>query len=342
MRLLVIRTSAMGDVAFTTPVIAGVLRQHPDAELVVMTRPAFRYFFSESDRLKLFLPDLKGKHKGFAGILRLFRDLKKTGKFDHVIDLHDVLRSRIIGVLFRLNGVPVTTIDKGRREKSALTKGRNRKQLKHSAERYRDTFTRAGFQSEATEGPWIKASESATNKVSTLIDEDAGIIAGVAPYARHELKMWPEEYMLKLLVRIAEGRKIRFLLFGGNEDIEKLEKLQGKLKDSYLVAGRHNLDEELALMSRLDFMIAMDSSNMHMAALTGTKVISIWGGTDPLAGFGAWQQPDEYAVRIPVDDLTCRPCTIFGKGKCRRGDFACMKWLTPEKVYEKIVSLKIL
>ena len=114
------------------------------------------------------------------------------------------------------------------------------------------------------------------------------------------------------------------------------------VKDSFNTAGKMTLEEELALMSRLDFMIAMDSSNMHMAALVGTKVISIWGGTDPLTGFGAWEQPDDYAVRIAVEELTCRPCTVFGKGKCRRGDFACMMWLSPEKVYEKLVNLKIL
>ena len=106
-----------------------------------------------------------------------------------------------------------------------------------------------------------------------------------------------------------------------------------------ILAGKLNLDEELALMSRLDLMIAMDSSNMHMAALTGTKVISIWGGTDPLTGFGAWMQPEDYSIRIPVDELTCRPCTIYGKGECRRGDFACMNWLTPEMVFRKIEKL---
>jgi ADP-heptose:LPS heptosyltransferase len=82
----------------------------------------------------------------------------------------------------------------------------------------------------------------------------------------------------------------------------------------------------------------MDSSNMHMAALVGTKVISIWGGTDPLGGFSAWMQPDNFSIRIPVEELTCRPCTIYGKGKSRN-DLACMKMLTPEFVYKRIEKL---
>jgi ADP-heptose:LPS heptosyltransferase len=342
MRLLVIRTSAMGDVAFTTPVIAGMLKQYPEAEMLLLTRKPFGAFFTESDRLKLFLPDLKGRHKGLGGIFRLFRDLNETGKIDSVIDLHNVLRSRILGVLFSMKGVPVSVINKGRKEKRDLIIGRIRRQLSHSAERYRETFRKAGFPVKTSEGPWIIPSGQAAGKVSALFDTTGVINVGVAPFAKHDLKVWPEEYMIKLLSVIAEGRKVKFWMFGGKEDMAKLEVLAGKIPDSQIVAGSFSLDEELALMNRLDFMIAMDSSNMHMAALVGTKVISIWGGTDPLAGFSAYGQPDEYSVRIPVEELTCRPCTVFGKGKCKRGDFACMNWLTPEKVYDKIVSLKIL
>ena len=123
---------------------------------------------------------------------------------------------------------------------------------------------------------------------------------------------------------------------------KNLTSFQSRVPGSVNLAGKLNLDEELALMSRLDLMIAMDSSNMHMAALTGTKVISIWGGTDRLSGFGAWMQPKENFISIPVEELTCRPCTTFGKGKCKRGDFACMVWLTPEKVFDRLLNLNLL
>jgi len=115
--------------------------------------------------------------------------------------------------------------------------------------------------------------------------------------------------------------------------------LQAKIPGSTSLIGKLTLDEELVFMSKIDLMISMDSSNMHMAALVGTKVISIWGGTDPLSGFSAWMQPDNFSIRIPVEELTCRPCTVYGKGECKRGDFACMNWLTPEIVFERIEKL---
>ncbi len=140
MRLLVIRTSAMGDVALTTPVLRAVRQQYPDAELVLLTRPLFRPFFYSFDGLTLFFTDLKKRHKGFSGLIRLFIDLRRSGRFDKVIDLHDVLRSKVLRFLFRLTGVPSFVIDKGRGEKRAVISGKNKIKLKHSVERYSEVF----------------------------------------------------------------------------------------------------------------------------------------------------------------------------------------------------------
>ena len=264
---------------------------------------------------------------------------RAPGNLIIVVDLHDVLRSQVLRFLFRLKGVPSHVIDKGRGEKRSVISGKRRTKLKHSVERYSDTFAKAGFPLNFTKGPWIIPSPEATLKVASITGSGAELKIGVAPYAKHKLKIWPEEYMLRLLGMISEKYKAKFFLFGGDDESDKLSAFQAKIAGSYNTAGMLTLGTELALMSCLDLMIAMDSSNMHMAALSGTKVISIWGGTDPVTGFGAWMQPEEYFLRIPVDDLSCRPCTIYGKGECKRGDLACMNWLTPEIVFRKIEKM---
>jgi ADP-heptose:LPS heptosyltransferase len=338
MRLLVIRTSAMGDVALTTPVIRGMREQYPEVEMILVTRPAFKPFFHSIVGLDLFFPDLKHRHKGFPGLIRLFKDINRQSEIDYVIDLHDVLRSKLLRFLFRLTGVPAAVVDKGRAQKRNLITGKEKIRLKHTVERYCDVFTKAGFPVVPSKDKWIVPSAETILK-DEFISEMQGVInIGVAPYAKHKLKMWPENNMIQLLRTISRTHKCRFWFFGGNEDSEKLTFLQTKIPRSTNLAGRISLDEELVLMSKLDLMISMDSSNMHMAALVGIKVISIWGGTDPLSGFSAWMQPDNYSIRIPVEELTCRPCTIYGKGESKNG-FACMKLLTPEIVYEKIENL---
>lgn len=329
----------MGDVALVTPVIDGLLRQYPDFKIFVVTRPAFTPFFKESENLKLFLTDFKGIHKGFGGILRLYRDLAKQAKFDYVIDLHSVLRSWVLGFLFRLSGVPVAGIKKGRMAKRRNIRGGKKTELKHSVQRYCDVLTRAGLPVTLSDGPWIVPPAEAAEAAGRLMDLSGSVInIGVAPFAKHQLKMWPAENMIHLMEMIAENRKVRFWLFGGRDESDRLKEIERAVPSSQCLPGYYSLSEELALMGRLDFMIAMDSSNMHMASLAGTKVVSVWGGTDPVNGFSAWQQPPGYTVRISFEELPCRPCTIFGKGKCRRGDLACLAWLTPGKVYRQITD----
>lgn len=339
MHLLLIRTSAMGDVALIAPVIRELRNQYPEIAITLVTRPNFAPLFGTIDGVEVYAPDFKYRHKGFSGLINLFRDLKKLKKIDYVIDLHDVLRSKILRWLFMLSGIPSSVIDKGRAEKNRVITGKNKIQLMHSVDRYREALAKAGFTVVAEKGPWIIPSEEAKERISGLFTEPGLLQIGVAPYAKHDLKMWPEENMINLLKLISGKYKVKFWLFGGKEETEQLISFQNRVPESVLVAGTLNLNEEIALMSRLNLMISMDSSNMHMAALTGIKTVSIWGGTDPLTGFGAWEQPGNISVRIPVEELTCRPCTVYGTGTCRRGDFACMNWITPEMVFKTIETL---
>ena len=95
-----------------------------------------------------------------------------------------------------------------------------------------------------------------------------------------------------------------------------------------------NMGGELELMNRLDCMLSMDSANMHMASLTGTPVISIWGATHPYAGFMGWNQKE--AVQLEMD---CRPCSVFGNKPCLRGDYACMYGIRPNEIVDRIKTL---
>ena len=90
----------------------------------------------------------------------------------------------------------------------------------------------------------------------------------------------------------------------------------------------------------MDVVLSMDSANMHMAALVGTKVISIWGATHPHAGFTPFgQENEDQMIQISTEELPCRPCSVFGNKPCHRGDFACMNRIEPDVVVKKVESL---
>ena len=140
--ILVIRLSAMGDVAMTVPVLKAFAKQYPNIKVTVLTRGFFAPFFEDIPNVTVYIADVKGKHKGVLGLWKLSKALK-TLQIDAVADLHNVLRSKILKSF--LFGVKTIQIDKGRADKKALVSGESFQQLKTTHQRYADVFKRLGF-----------------------------------------------------------------------------------------------------------------------------------------------------------------------------------------------------
>jgi len=337
MRLLVIRFSAMGDVALTIPVLRGVLQHNPDLEITMVSKANLEPLFHDIERLEFFRVQL-GNYSGISGLYRLYRKLQVHGKWDAIIDLHSVMRTWVIGGLFKLSGVPVHRIDKGRSEKKALVRKEDKifKQLKHSTERYLDVFKSFGFEGTVETGTVVHVIEKARNSLELFIAENDlsrdKKWLGLAPFSKHKQKTWPLSKVTSLIEALQEDGTYQIFLLGGREDAEELSGLERLYPFCSNLAGRLSLDEEIALIHQLDLVIAMDSFNMHLAALIGTKVISIWGGTHPYAGFGPINDNDQYIAQVPHEELNCRPCSVFGSNPCYRGDWACLKGVEAEDV----------
>ncbi|PWD99530.1 glycosyltransferase family 9 protein [Marinilabilia rubra] len=326
----------------TVPLLWSLRQKYPDSEIWFVSRP-FAKDLVEAVQGVHFLPvDLKVKHKGLPGLIRLFKELNQLGPWDAVIDLHSVLRTHVLTSLFKLSGTKVSKIDKGRKEKKALTR-KNKKDFRRllsTQERYRQVFTNAGYPFDMVEFPGKELYGQVTYSKNTgdsspPLGDSGGPLIGIAPFAKHQWKMWPEEKM-KELMQMLEKAGFQIYLFGGpGEEQEKLEEWASKLKNARTFAGQLSMAQELKLISTLSVMVSMDSANMHFASLAGTRVVSIWGATHPYAGFYGFGQSTDDAVQI---ELPCRPCSVFGNKPCHRGDFACMMGITPKMVFNKIVK----
>ncbi|QZT37051.1 glycosyltransferase family 9 protein [Halosquirtibacter xylanolyticus] len=334
--ILLFRMSAMGDVALTVPVIRAAAEANPESKFTLVTRPFFAPFFEGIENLELVFPDLKGKHKGFLGLIKFYFELQVQKKWDVILDLHDVLRTRVWRSLFRFAGKPVYVIDKGRKEKKDILLRKSDTPLKHVTERYLDVFRKAKIETAplkiASIIPSSNVKEKARRQLAELCLKGSKSI-GIAPFAMHAPKMWGLDNCHKLMDLIQEKYNVTFFLFGGgSEEVEKLSRLEDKKRGRFSMAGKIPFQDEIAFISCLDLMIAMDSSNMHLGALTGTKTVSIWGGTDPVFGFSAFGQPKEYSIHIPEGKLACRPCSVYGGKPCSQEEILCMKYVTPSLV----------
>lgn len=328
--ILVIRLSAMGDVAMTVPVLRAFTEQYPEVKLTILTRGFFQPFFRDLNNVSVFAPDLKGKHRGFFGLLELSKELRMLG-IDAVADLHNVLRSNILKV-FLLDLKPIQ-IDKGRAEKKALVKGEIFEPLKTTHERYIEVFKKLGFPLKQSTPTFPKPAEL-NSKILDIVGRADKRWIGVAPFAAHKSKMYPLHLMGEVVSELSKNYKV--LLFGGKEDIENLKSLEGEHIIS--IAGKLSLDEELDLISNLEVMLSMDSGNAHMAAMMGVKVLTLWGVTHPYAGFFPFHQDKDHMLLADRERFPKIPTSVYGN-KFPEGYEMCMETIPPKTVIEKIENI---
>lgn len=335
--VLVIRSSALGDVAMTVPVLKQLLQRYPEIRLTVVTSPAFAPLFESLERTEVHALEKQGKHKGLPGIYKLFRQLKAMHHYDAVADLHNVLRSTVLRNLFWLAGVPTAKIDKGRKEKKELTRKEYKKlrQLKTSFERYAEVFRQLGFSFSLDTQQTVYPKQVLPSSAAEVFIHGRKHI-GIAPFAKHREKMYPSDKMLAVIQQLhSDPQNQLFFLGGGKEEINLLKQWEAQFPGARSLAGKFSFREELAVISNLDVMISMDSANMHLASLFGVPVVSAWGATHPYAGFYGWGQNPANIAQL---DLYCRPCSVFGNKPCYRGDHACMQQLPEAMIVEKLKS----
>lgn len=329
----------MGDVAMTVPIINGLTQKYPQLHITVLTKKVFMPIFDGLERVTVLEADVKKRHKSLMGLWRLHQELKPL-QFHAVADLHNVLRSRILKKYFILERIPFIQIDKGRKEKKALTRARNKifQQLRTTHERYADVFAQLGFPIDLST-PKLLERRKLSEKVLGLVKQDTKKWAGVAPFAAHEGKMYPMELMGKVISKLNETDKYKILLFGGGaKEIEVLERLSESYKNALCMAGKLNLSEELELISNLDVMLSMDSGNAHLAANYGIPVITLWGVTHPFAGFYPFGQPTENALLADREKFPLIPTSVYGN-QMPKGYESVMETIPPQQVVDKLLSI---
>lgn len=327
----------MGDVAMTVPVIYSLLKENPELKITFVSRPFFKPLFRFSDRITFVGADLKGKYKGILGLRLLAHQLCKDNQFDAVIDIHNVLRTKIIRNFLKIQGQKVFVFDKGRKEKKAIVQGGEFKKLKHSTKRYIDAFSRLKLNINLVNEHYLNPSLSQKTKSFLESKNISSKIIGIAPFAAHKSKEWGAEKIENLISKLTKNHTV-ILFGGGQKEITKLNNIEAKFGNCFSVAGKFSFEEELELINNIDFMISMDSANMHLATICNTPVVSIWGPTHHYLGFGPLNNEDNI-VEISRKELPCRPASIYGRIENKKqADCAkkAMEMISVEMVLDKV------
>jgi len=319
MHILVLRFSALGDVAILHPVLIQRASANPGVRFTLAAPKLAQPLFEDIPNVDYLPID---KHKPLGEIWRQLSAVKP----DVVADVHGVLRTFRLDMRFRLHGIRVVRIDKERAERRRLLRKENKDltPLKPSWQRYDEVFESIGLAGKTVQQGFVEP-----------LKTDTGCRRiGIAPFAQHKGKVWPLENVGRLIELLVRQSENSLFLFGGREEVSELENLAAAYGDRVQVcAGKGTLADDMRAMQSLNVLLSMDSANMHIASCLGVPVVSIWGATHPAGGFYGWRQNPDWAIQA---ELPCRPCSMFGNKPCRFGDYRCLKAITPERVAAKL------
>ena len=328
-KLLLIRFSALGDVAMIIPVIRAFKRAFPEVELSILSKPFPLKVFTLERGFRTIAFD-SHKYRGIFGLWQLSRSILAEGITD-VADLHFSLRSRILCFFLRLRGLNVRQRTKKRRlRRQWIGKGpKPKKLLDTQVQAYLKTLAQLGFELEEK----ALLDEMTRNRVSSKSQR-----VGIAPFAAHQHKTYPTALTAELLRELS--KKYRTVLFGGKG-------IESQQFDQWVSAGiAHEntaalpFEAQLQEMQSLGIMISMDSANGHIAANYGVPVITIWGATAPSCGFSVFAQPDENQFQPDPEKYPFLPSSIFGKSTFK-GYEAAMCSIEPKAILKRVNQLML-
>lgn len=333
----------MGDVAMAVPVVYSLAKQYPNIRITVLSRKYARPFFDDlAPNVDFMEADLKGEYRGVKGLNALYRRLTAK-QFTKIADLHNVLRSEYLRMRFNMGRYRVEHIDKHRRQRRALVRQHNkvRENIPTPFENYIEVLANLGYPVTLQFHSLFPEEGGNLNLLPAIVGPKKSFQQwiGVAPTAAHPGKCYPVERTRQVIEQLLKNHpQARIFLFGRGRAEDQLftQWCQEMPQCVYVSKHLENMHQELILMSHLNVMLSMDSSNAHLASLTATPVVTVWGATHPFAGFTAWNQPAENNIQAELD---CRPCSIYGNRPCRRGDMACMNLIKPEQIIERIEQI---
>ncbi|MBL19514.1 MAG: ADP-heptose--LPS heptosyltransferase RfaF [Flavobacteriaceae bacterium] len=336
--IMVLRFSALGDVAMCLPVLRCLIQTYPELRLTVVTQKRFASLFEELANTSVFSTDFDGAHKGIAGLYRLYKTLTEANP-KAIADLHNVLRTKILRGYFAPKfWIRKAVLDKGRKAKKQLTRPRQKTlvPLVPQIHRYAQVFERLGFPI-SLDNHEFPPKPLCPNNEALALDQNKKWI-GVAPFAAHKGKQYPLDLMQKVVAFLQQDYQV--ILFGfGREERAQLDIWAKAYKNVVNATSVYAFNAELRLIAQLDMMISMDSANGHLAANYGLPVISLWGATHPCLGFAPFGQADSNSLAADRKLYPFLPTSVYGNKICRGYEDA-MRTIEPKAIVE--LTLEIL
>ena len=340
-KILVVRLSARGDVAFASPLAGALRRRYPRAHIAWVAEDGAADVIRHNPHLDEVIVVERGawgrmlrggRWGALAGAVTDFFGALRERRFDVAIDAQGLLRS---GLVTFLSGAPVR-IGLGSREGSGrlmtavVERGGDPRAIS-SEYHYLAGVLGLGTGPFPMEIPRSSAEVAAVERVIEGEGLGEGFVVA-CPFTTRFYKHWLEERWSSLIRAIRDRTRHGVVILGGPGDRAAAERiLNGAGGRAPLVdlVGRTTLGEASAVVARCSALVGVDTGLSHMAHAYGRPAVLIFGSNTP------YLDPPGSRARVLHSGRACSPCR--GKLTCD-GRIDCMTDISVDEAFAALAG----
>ncbi len=317
-RILVARSSALGDVVLATSVLDPLRERFPDARIEWVTARHYAPLLEG-------LPELERVHALESGSWRSVLALREEvrGRFDVAIDLQHKVKSALLCAAAAPLRVRFSRRTAGQAVLALL--GRDPPLASaHATRLYAAALAPLGITSAGS--PRVHLTPAARARAGEVLRGARRPCVAIAPGARWATKRWPPERFAAVADALAaEGASV--VLAGGPADAAASAEVRAHLR-APLAADLSSLSIEAlaAALAEVDLVVSGDSGLAHLGGAVGTPALVLFGPTSSVRWAPA---PPGRALSL---GLPCSPCSNHGGEACPLGHHRCLGELSVSHV----------
>ncbi len=324
---VIFRLSAMGDVALLTGVLLYWHRLY-NIKFIIITKEEWASLFNNHPAI-LNVEALTKESLSHKAYIETCKKLATKYQDFPLLDLHASTRSRILShhwknSVYRYNKMPIL------RRLFLWTKGKlGKKQLleKNVCQRYAELLCTNYVNKNILKPQIFLDTEEISQAKKTILElfpeQDKKILA-IHPFATHAAKSFSMERWQELGNIL---HKKYHLIWVGKGELP--ENIQGKN-----LVNKTNLRELCAILSQSHLLLTGDSGPMHLANGVDLPLLALFGPTSQEWGFF----PVGENVHILQKNISCRPCSLHGKQKCKQQE-NCLELISNKEILSKIETI---
>lgn len=325
--IVIFQTAFLGDLILTLPLVRKIKSEFRNIRLSVVIREENLDVLKDIKEIDEIIVDRKKSKPLLKEFIRL-KNLLTEKKFDLALIPHRSIRTALLAYLSKIKiriGFDIKPSSFFYTHKVPF------KWLIHDVERNL-LLLKPIINNSDIEFPNIIYND---RKINELIPNIKPFIL-VNPSSIWETKKWPDYKFINLIEKIYNKYKTPVVLTGSSKEKKYLDLISSSLVDKVInTAGKTTLSDLLHLIKYADLLITNDSGPMHIAVLTKTPIIAIFGPTTKELGFFPYSDNST----VFESDIKCRPCKLHGSNNCPHKHFLCMKLIKVEDVFKEIEKI---